>query len=110
MRQKDNERFVGKMSEQLGTIINRKRMSVSIIGAGVIGSNVARLLAKSRISARIANKHSPNRWGDSSGNLALGSRLAPLRKLRAHDIVLWRCGGSISKTFLPLRRGGTSRK
>jgi predicted dinucleotide-binding enzyme len=54
---------VGKMSEQLGTIINRKRMSVSIIGAGVIGSNVARLLAKSRISARIANKHGPESLG-----------------------------------------------
>jgi predicted dinucleotide-binding enzyme len=43
---------------------------------GVLGSNVARLLAKSRISATIANKHGP----ESLGRLVreLGSRLCGL--------------------------------
>jgi predicted dinucleotide-binding enzyme len=34
-------------------------MSIGIIGAGAIGSNVARLLAKSRIEATIANSRGP---------------------------------------------------
>ena len=34
-------------------------MSIGIIGAGALGSNVARLLAKSGISATIANSRGP---------------------------------------------------
>ena len=34
-------------------------MSIGIIGAGALGSNVARLLAKSGISATIANHRGP---------------------------------------------------
>lgn len=34
-------------------------MSIGIIGAGALGSNAARLLAKSGISATIANSRGP---------------------------------------------------
>jgi predicted dinucleotide-binding enzyme len=34
-------------------------MSIGIIGAGTLGSNMVRLLAKSGISATIANNHPP---------------------------------------------------
>jgi predicted dinucleotide-binding enzyme len=58
-------------------------MSIGIIGAGALGSNAARLLAKSGISATIANSRGPESLAASSGSLALRSRLAPLRKPRA---------------------------
>jgi len=35
-------------------------MSIGIIGAGALGSNVARLLAKSGITATIANSRGPS--------------------------------------------------
>ena len=38
---------------------SEQRVSIGIIGAGALGSNVARLLAKSGISATIANSRGP---------------------------------------------------
>jgi 3-hydroxyacyl-CoA dehydrogenase len=58
-------------------------MNIGIIGAGALGSNVARLLAKSGISATIANSRVRRRWQDSLESLALSSRLAPFGKPRA---------------------------
>ena len=44
-------------------------MSIGTIGAGALGSNVARLLAKSGISATIANSHGPESLARLVGEL-----------------------------------------
>ena len=43
-------------------------MSIGIIGAGALGSNVARLLAKSGISATIANHRGPQSLANLVGS------------------------------------------
>jgi predicted dinucleotide-binding enzyme len=60
-------------------------MSIGIIGAGALGSNVARLLAKSGIPATIANHRGPQ----SLANLVeeLGSSIKARTVVKA-DIVL----------------------
>ena len=62
-------------------------MSIGIIGAGALGSNVARLLAKSGISATIANSRGPESLARLVGELGLRSRPAPSEAASA-DIVL----------------------
>ena len=49
-------------------------MSIGIIGAGALGSNVARLLAKSGISATIANSRGPESLGRLVGELGPSTR------------------------------------
>ena len=58
-------------------------MSIGIVGAGTLGSNIARLLAKNRISATIANNRGPSRWRTSSANSALRSQPAASTRPRA---------------------------
>ena len=63
-------------------------MSIGIIGAGALGSNVARLLAKSGIAATIANSRGP----DSLAGLVeeLGPLITPgtIEQVASADIVL----------------------
>src|SRR6202048_5411311 len=63
-------------------------MSIGIIGAGALGSNVARLLARSGISATIANSRGPESLAALVGELAPSTKAGTAREAASADIVL----------------------
>ena len=63
-------------------------MSIGIIGAGGLGSNVARLLAKSGISATIANSRGPETLGGLVGELGPSIKAGTAKQAASADIVL----------------------
>jgi predicted dinucleotide-binding enzyme len=63
-------------------------MSIGIIGAGVLGSNLARLLAKSRISATVANNHGPESLARLVGKLGPWIKAGTVEEAASADIVL----------------------
>ncbi len=63
-------------------------MSIGIIGAGALGSNVARLLAKSGISATIANSRGPESLAGLVGELGPSIKAGAVEKAASADIVL----------------------
>src|SRR5260221_2056824 len=63
-------------------------MSIGIIGAGALGSNVARLLAKSRISATIANSSGPESLGALVEELGPSIKAGTAQEAASADIVL----------------------
>jgi 8-hydroxy-5-deazaflavin:NADPH oxidoreductase len=62
-------------------------MTIGIIGAGAIGSNVARLLAKSRIEATIANSRGPASLGPLVAELGPFIRAGTTEEAASADIV-----------------------
>jgi 8-hydroxy-5-deazaflavin:NADPH oxidoreductase len=62
--------------------------SIGIIGAGTLGSNVARLLAKSGISATIANSRGPESLSRLVGELGPSINVDTVVKAASADIVL----------------------
>jgi 8-hydroxy-5-deazaflavin:NADPH oxidoreductase len=63
-------------------------MSIGIIGAGTLGSNVARLLAKSGISATIANNRGPESLARLVAELGPSIKAGTLEEAASADIVL----------------------
>jgi predicted dinucleotide-binding enzyme len=63
-------------------------MSIGIIGAGALGSNVARLLAKSGVSATIANSRGPESLAGLVGELGASIKAGTVEEAASADIVL----------------------
>ena len=63
-------------------------MSIGIIGSGALGSNVARLLAKSGISATIANSRGPKSLAGLVGQLGPSIKAGAVEEAASADIVL----------------------
>jgi hypothetical protein len=63
-------------------------MSIGIIGAGALGSNVARMLAKSGISATIANKRGPESVAGLVAELGPWIKAGTTREAASADIVI----------------------
>jgi 8-hydroxy-5-deazaflavin:NADPH oxidoreductase len=63
-------------------------MSIGIIGAGALGSNVARLLAKSGVSATIANSRGPDSLARLVGELGPSIKAGALEEAVSADVVL----------------------
>src|ERR1700740_273335 len=63
-------------------------MSIGIIGAGALGSNVARLLAKNGISATIANSRGPDSLAQLVKELGPSIKAGNTKEAAAADIVL----------------------
>lgn len=63
-------------------------MRIGIIGAGAIGSNVARLLAMSEISATIANNRGPESLASLAGELGPSIKAGTIEEAASADIVL----------------------
>ena len=63
-------------------------MSIGIIGAGALGSNVARLLSKSRLSATIANSRGPESLAGLVGELGPSIKAGTVEEAASADIVL----------------------
>jgi 8-hydroxy-5-deazaflavin:NADPH oxidoreductase len=63
-------------------------MSIGIIGAGALGSSVARLLASSGISATIANSRGPESLASLVGELGPSIKAGTVREAASADIVL----------------------
>ena len=63
-------------------------MSIGIIGAGALGSNVARLLAKSGVSATIANSRGPESLAGLVGELGPSIKAGTVEEVASADIVL----------------------
>jgi 8-hydroxy-5-deazaflavin:NADPH oxidoreductase len=63
-------------------------MSIGIIGAGALGSNVARLLAKSGVSATIANSRGPQSLVGLVGELGPSIKAGTVKEAARADIVL----------------------
>jgi 8-hydroxy-5-deazaflavin:NADPH oxidoreductase len=63
-------------------------MSIGVIGAGALGSNVARLLAKSGISATIANSRGPESLAALVKELGPSIKAGTTREAASADIVL----------------------
>jgi 8-hydroxy-5-deazaflavin:NADPH oxidoreductase len=63
-------------------------MSIGIIGAGALGSNVARLLAKSGISATIANSRGPESLRGLVKELGPSIKAGTAKEAASADIVL----------------------
>jgi predicted dinucleotide-binding enzyme len=63
-------------------------MSIGIIGAGGLGSNAARLLAKSGISATIANSRGPESLAGLVGELGPSIKAGDVAEAASADIVL----------------------
>ena len=63
-------------------------MSIGIIGAGALGSNVARLLAKSGISTTIANSRGPESLGGLVWELGPSIKAGTAKEAASADIVL----------------------
>jgi predicted dinucleotide-binding enzyme len=63
-------------------------MSIGIIGAGALGSNVARLLAKSGVSATIANSRGPKSLAGLVGELGPSLKAGAVEEAASADIVL----------------------
>ena len=63
-------------------------MSIGIIGAGALGSNAARLLAKSGIPATIANRRGPKSLTGLVGELGASIKAGTVEEAASADIVL----------------------
>ena len=63
-------------------------MSIGIIGAGALGSSVARLLAKSGISATIANSRGQESLAALAGELGPSIKAGTAREAASADVVL----------------------
>jgi len=63
-------------------------MSIGIVGAGGLGSNVARLLAKSGIAATIANSRGPESLAGLVGELGPSIKAGSVEEAASADIVL----------------------
>ncbi|MBA1138653.1 NADPH-dependent F420 reductase [Mesorhizobium neociceri] len=63
-------------------------MSIGIIGAGALGSNVARLLAKRGVSATIANSRGPESLAGLVGELGASIKAGTAEEAASADIVL----------------------
>ena len=63
-------------------------MSIGIIGAGALGSNVARLLAKSGVSATIANRRGPQTLAGLVGELGPSIKAGAVEEAASAEIVL----------------------
>jgi predicted dinucleotide-binding enzyme len=63
-------------------------MSIGIIGAGALGSNAARLLAKSGIPATIANSRGPQSLAGLVGELGPSIKAGTVEEAARADIVL----------------------
>lgn len=63
-------------------------MSIGIIGAGALGSNAARLLAKNGISATIANSRGPKSLAGLVGELGPSIKAGTVEEAAGADIVL----------------------
>ena len=63
-------------------------MSIGIIGAGALGSNVARLLAKSGVSATIANSRGPQSLASLVGELGGSVKAGTVEEAASSDIVV----------------------
>ncbi|GLS17084.1 NADP oxidoreductase [Labrys miyagiensis] len=63
-------------------------MSIGIIGAGALGSNVARLLARNGVSATIANSRGPGTLAALVGELGPSIRAGTVNEAASADIVL----------------------
>ena len=63
-------------------------MSIGIIGAGALGSNVARLLAKSGVSATIANSRGPESLAGLVSELGAPIKAGTVEEAASADIVL----------------------
>jgi 8-hydroxy-5-deazaflavin:NADPH oxidoreductase len=63
-------------------------MNVGIIGAGALGSNAARLLAKSGVSATIANSRGPQSLAGLVGKLGPSIKAGTAEEAASADIVL----------------------
>jgi 8-hydroxy-5-deazaflavin:NADPH oxidoreductase len=63
-------------------------MSIGIIGAGALGSNVARLLAKSGVSATIANSRGPESLAGLVGQLGPSIKAGTVEEIASADIGL----------------------
>src|SRR5258707_1994406 len=63
-------------------------MSIGIIGAGALGSNAARLLAKSGISATIANRRGPESLAGLVRELGPSIKAGTVEEAASADIVL----------------------
>ena len=63
-------------------------MSIGIIGAGAIGSNVARLLAKNRIQATISNSRGPQSLAPLVAELGPAIRAGTAEEAAGADVVL----------------------
>jgi 8-hydroxy-5-deazaflavin:NADPH oxidoreductase len=63
-------------------------MSIGIIGAGALGSNVARLLAKSRMAVTIANSRGPKSLAELVKELGPSIKAGTTQQAASADIVL----------------------
>jgi len=63
-------------------------MSIGIIGAGALGSNVARLLSKSGLSVTIANSRGPESLAGLVGELGPSIKAGTVEEAASADIVL----------------------
>lgn len=63
-------------------------MSIGIIGAGALGSNLARLLAKSGIAATIANRRGPESLTGFIGEVGPSIKAGTLEEAASADIVV----------------------
>src|ERR1700751_2393017 len=63
-------------------------MTIGIIGAGALGSNAARLLAKSGVSATIANSRGPQSLAGLVGKLGPSIKAGTAEEAASADIVL----------------------
>src|SRR6266446_8531664 len=63
-------------------------MSIGIIGVGALGSNATRLLAKSGISATIANSRGPESLSGLVGELGPSIKAGTVGEAASADIVL----------------------
>jgi hypothetical protein len=63
-------------------------MNISVIGAGALGSNAARLLAKSGVSATIANSRGPQSLARLVGELGPSVKAGSVEEAASPDIVL----------------------
>jgi 8-hydroxy-5-deazaflavin:NADPH oxidoreductase len=65
-----------------------KKMSIGIIGAGALGSSIARLLARRGISATIANSRGPESLASLIGELGPSIKAGTVQEAASADIVL----------------------
>ena len=63
-------------------------MNIGIIGAGALGSNAARLLAKSGVSATIANSRGPQSLARLVGELGRSVKAGSVEEVASADMVL----------------------
>jgi 8-hydroxy-5-deazaflavin:NADPH oxidoreductase len=70
------------------TINKEQKMSIGIIGAGALGSGVARLLAKSGVSATISNRRGPQSLAGLVAELGASIKAGTVKEAASADIVV----------------------